>query len=450
MKLCVRGPPEEFGARLRLPPSKSYVHRALFVASLGSSASKLTQCGDKLADDILASVGALRAFGCKITQSRDEGGSLHIIPGQSKKRKIKVYAEGSGTTARFAIAYAALASKGSTVEISGDDSLSMRPMHAIFESLPQLGVECSYSKQNGRLPVIIKGGGIDGGDCTIDGSISSQFASSLLISCTRATRDSTIKFKDPKVLVSKPYIDATLAVLAFFGLKVEELPRSAGYIVRGNQTQKGRKFEVPGDMSAGAAIICATLAASGESELVGINAKFPQPDAEVISIARRLGSTITQSGNSIYVRGKLRSPRILDLNMKQSPDLVPAIAGLAAAKGFDITISNVRHLRYKESDRLSVLARELRKLGVRTIERRSSLQVDASVVSEPLRKPILMDPEKDHRMLMAFAIAGLSGRYGEIFVSDPDCVKKSYPNFVKDLQFLCHDKKTLRIVEASR
>jgi 3-phosphoshikimate 1-carboxyvinyltransferase len=252
------------------------------------------------------------------------------------------------------------------------------------------------------------------------------------------------------VLVSKPYIDATLAVLAFFGLKVEELPRSAGYIVRGNQTQKGRKFEVPGDMSAGAAIICATLAASGESELVGINAKFPQPDAEVISIARRLGSTITQSGNSIYVRGKLRSPRILDLNMKQSPDLVPAIAGLAAAKGFDITISNVRHLRYKESDRLSVLARELRKLGVRTIERRSSLQVDASVVSEPLRKPILMDPEKDHRMLMAFAIAGLSGRYGEIFVSDPDCVKKSYPNFVKDLQFLCHDKKTLRIVEASR
>lgn len=450
MKLRIRGPPEELSGRLRLPPSKSYVHRALFVASLGTGASKLTQCGYKLADDIIASIDALRAFGCKISQSRDEGGSLHIIPGQSKKRKIKVYAKGSGTTARFAIAYAALAKNGSMVEISGDDSLSMRPMHAIFESLSQLGVECSYVKHEGRLPVIIKGGGIDGGDCTIDGSVSSQFISSLLISCTRATRDSTIKFKDPKALVSKPYIDATLAVLTFFGLRVEELPRSAGYVVKGNQSTEGRKFEVPGDMSTGAAMICATLAASGESELVGVSTKFPQPDVEVISIARRLGSTIRQTGNSIYISGNLRSPMALNINMKQSPDLVPAIAGLAAAKGIDITISNVHHLRYKESDRLSVLARELRKLGVRTIERRSSLRVDASRVSEPLRKPIVMDPEKDHRMLMAFAIAGLSGRYGEILVSDPDCVKKSYPDFVKDLQFLCNNKKTVKLVEVSR
>lgn len=434
---------------LRLPPSKSYVHRALFVASLGRGPSKLTHCGYKLANDILASIDTMRALGCKIKQSKDHGGSLHVYPGETNKRKIVVSAKGSGTTARFAIAYAALAKEGTTVEISGDDSLSTRPMQTILESLSQLGVECYYVRQKGKLPIRIKGGGIAGGNCSVDGSISSQFISSLLISCTRAKKDSTIRIENPKELVSKPYIDATLAVLSFFGLKVETLANSAGYRVSGNQRPKERNFEVPGDMSAGAALVCATLATSGESELIGVNPKFPQPDGEVISIAKTLGATVRQKRKSISIDGKLRCSKTLHFDMKRSPDLVPAVAGLAAARGLDITISNIGHLRFKESDRLSVLARELRKLGVRTIEKQSSLRVNASVVSEPRRKPILMDPEKDHRMLMSFTIAGLSGRYGALFISDPDCVSKSYPDFVKDLKFLCHNKKTLRIVEVS-
>lgn len=446
-KLRISGPPKSFHGRISLPPSKSYVHRALFVASLAKKPSILTNCGSKLADDILASVGTLRAFGCKVRSNKEQNGSLEVVPGQTRKSKITIYAKGSGTTARFAIAYAALAREGSVVEISGDASLSMRPMQIISESLEQLGVECSYTGKRGKLPIAIKGGGIPGGDCSIDGSISSQFISSLLISCTKAKKDCVIRIENPGSVVSKPYIDSTIAVLSYFGLKVEALPNSAGYKVKGNQTAQDRIFQVPGDMSAGATMICATLAASGNSDLIGVNPKFHQPDESVIRIARKLGADLEEIGKTIRVRRTAWLSRTLDLDLNRSPDLVPAVAGLAAARGLDIKISNIGHLRYKESDRISVIARGLRKLGIRIAEKKDSLRIDASGVSKPFRKPILMDSERDHRMLMAFAIAGLSGRYGEVLVSDPDCVSKSYPDFVKDLQGLCHEKKTLRIVE---
>jgi len=141
----------------------------------------------------------------------------------------------------------------------------------------------------------------------------------------------------------------------------------------------------------------------------------------------------------------------LEFDLKESPDIVPVVVGLAAALGRQVEITNVGHLRFKESDRISVLSRELKKLGVRTRESSSTLSILGKVDdTNEVRKPILINPEKDHRMLMAIAIAALSGRYGEIMISDPDCVGKSYPAFVNDLQKLCHEKKTVKIVEVSR
>ena len=127
------------------------------------------------------------------------------------------------------------------------------------------------------------------------------------------------------------------------------------------------------------------------------------------------------------------------------------VAGLAAALGTNVKITNIGHLRFKESDRISVLSREIRKLGMETKESGSTLHVfGKSSVPKDSRKPIVIDPERDHRMLMALAIAGLSGRYGEILISDPECVRKSYPTFVKDLQKLCHEEKSVKIIEVSR
>ena len=129
-------------------------------------------------------------------------------------------------------------------------------MESIFESLSELGVKCSYEKEKGKLPITIEGGGISGGECTVDGSISSQFISSLLISCTRAKNDCTIRIRDPSKLVSKPYIDATLAVLSYYGLEVKPFSSKLGYAgfrIKANQHAKPRKFSVPGDIGPAAA-----------------------------------------------------------------------------------------------------------------------------------------------------------------------------------------------------
>jgi len=243
-----------------------------------------------------------------------------------------------------------------------------------------------------------------------------------------------------------------LATLLHFRLKVEPIMSRFGYSafrIKGNQVATPAKFSVPGDMSTAAAIIGATVAAAGSSELAGINSKFPQSDAAIISIARKFGASIRETNTSLLVKCRSTKSPELEFDLKESPDIVPVVAGVAAALGRRVKISNVGHLRFKESDRLSVLSRELRKLGVQTKETLSSLSVLSSG-SKHIRKPILINPERDHRMLMALAIAGLSGRYGEIIIRDPDCVRKSYPTFVKDLQKLCDEKKTVRIVEVFR
>ncbi|MDG6922266.1 MAG: 3-phosphoshikimate 1-carboxyvinyltransferase [Nitrososphaerota archaeon] len=448
----IAGRPKRFRGKLRLPPSKSYLHRALFIASLGSGSSEITNCGTTFSEDILATMDVLRAFGTKIERASRANGALKVTPGTTKRPSIRIFARASGTTARFAIAYAAL-SKGKVI-LSGDETLSRRPMQSIFESLAELGVRCSYENEVGKLPVLINGGGIKGGDCSVDGSISSQFISSLLISCTRARSDCLIRIKDPTKLVSKPYIDATLAVLSHFGLVVEPLMSEASYAgfrIIGNQVAKPSKLAIPGDMSSAAAIIGTTLAADGSSDLQGINESFPQSDAAFIPIAERFGALIQERQSHLSVKSKRTKSRDLEFDLKESPDIVPVVAGLAAALGRRVKISNVGHLRFKESDRLSVLSRELRKLGVKTRETQTTLAIlDSNNDSRGTQWDIVIDPAKDHRMLMALTIAGLSGRYGKILIRDPDCVRKSYPTFVRDMQKMCGEKETIKILEVSR
>jgi 3-phosphoshikimate 1-carboxyvinyltransferase len=452
--LRIGGMPNQFQGKLRLPPSKSYMHRAMFIASLAMKPSEITGCGSTMSDDVLATIGALRVFGIEVKHSPGANGTLRVLPGETSRSQISVFARGSGTTARFTIGFAALAKEGAHVRISGDNSLSRRPMESILESLSELGVNCYYENEKGKLPITIEGGGIRGGECTVDGSISSQFISSLLISCTKARNDCTIRIKDPSKLVSKPYIDATLAMLSYFGLKVKPISSKLGYSsfrIKANQRAKPRKFSVPGDMSTAAALIGTTLATGGTSELLGVNSRFPQSDSAMIQIARKFGASIRKTGGSMIVKSERNNFLDLEFDLKESPDIVPVVVGLAAALGRQVEITNVGHLRFKESDRISVLSRELKKLGVRTRESSSTLSILGKVDdTNEVRKPILINPEKDHRMLMAIAIAALSGRYGEIMISDPDCVGKSYPAFVNDLQKLCHEKKTVKIVEVSR
>lgn len=452
--LRVAGLPEHFSGSVRLPPSKSYFHRALFVAALSLTPSSVTNCGHAFSDDMTSTLNALRAFGVKITRSSKGHGTLNISPNRSERSKITVQANGSGTTARLAVSFAALAEESTVTRLSGDSSLSKRPMQEICDALTQLGVDCEYENEYGRLPILISGGGIRGGKCEIDGSISSQFISSLLISCTRAQGDCEIRIRHPSRLVSKPYIDSTLRVLSDFGFKIKEISspkfRYLGFQIRGNQKVKGRRFSLPGDMSTAAALIGAAIASNGKINLLGVNQDLPQSDSAIIPIARKFGARIREDRDSLSTTTKRTRTRVLTLSLGDSPDLVPVVVGLSAARGQGVRIGGISHLRFKESDRLAVLSRELRKLGVRSRENHSSIHVYPKVVrTKDIRKPILLDPDRDHRMLMALTIAGLSGRFGELRIGDPDCIKKSYPSFVQDIQRLCHERHTLKLVKGT-
>jgi 3-phosphoshikimate 1-carboxyvinyltransferase len=449
--LRIQGRPRVFYGAIRLPPSKSYLHRALFVSTLALGKSTISNCGTELNDDIRATISALSSLGCVVARTTSKGGTITLTPGFKGPTYLTLNAVGSGTTARFLIPFSSLSTKGTVVKIVGNQSLSKRPMDYLFEPLSQLGVIAKSQHGDGRLPVIVEGGGIEGGECVVDGSISSQFVSSLLISCLASRRKSIIKIKDPKQQVSSPYIDATICVMRSFGFKIRAHKIDEEYYesfeIPAKQSIRGKKFVVPGDMSSCAALVGAVIATNGKIKITNVGSeRFPQPDSRIIPLARLFGASAATKEKSItLVSHQQANYDPLELDMKKSPDLVPAVAGLAAATGSMIKIKNIGHLRFKESDRIKILSRELSKIGIRTKETEASLEVDGSTTNV-VEGTKLISPEGDHRMFMALTIAGLSGRFGEIFIEDPNCVKKSYPSFISDLQKLCHEKSTLRLV----
>ncbi len=459
--------PRFFAGNIVLPPSKSYIHRALFVASLAKGRSTISGLGrGVLSDDARATIRFLKALGTRISEDCSGTITLHGLGGEFHTPKGPINVGGSGTTARFAISLAAIAKNSGYTTIVGDPSLSKRPMKPLLDALAQLGVECySDNKSSFTLPINVKGGGIKGGRCVIDSSMSSQFISSLVIACTRAKENCTIVISNPARSVSEPYIDATLAVLGRYGFEVKQSStrgvrgsekKAKEFWVRAEQVVGGRAFRVPGDMSSAAALIGAALSSGGKLELQGIDSELPQPDSAILGIANTFGARISVAKDRATidaVRAVQRTKRkTLIFDLKDSPDIVPVVVAIAAGTDHKARIYNVGHLRFKESDRLSTLAKEFTRLGVQIGETRDSISVlregrKPSVAVK--RKPLVLDPQNDHRMLMAFTIAGLSGRFGQFLIKDPSCVNKSYPSFIEDLQAMCRDDykaKSLSIV----
>lgn len=448
--------PRNFEGTIMLPPSKTYLHRALFVSSLCTTPSKIENCGGPFSEDVLATIRALRSLGVSIERVKHGPDSKLVVhPGNISSGKI--FASESGTTARFAIAFAAISTDGKRSTITGDDSLLNRPMQPLLDALSQIGVNCHSLNSDGKLPVVVESSGIEGGECFVESSVSSQFISALLIACTQARNDTVLKI-DVREAVSFPYIEATLSVLKYFGFKAQsnKSGSSHSYRVKANQTRrKGLTFLVPGDMSSAAALIGATLAGRGRIKLKGANPKMPQADSVFLDIARRFGANVSEKdkGRSIDVSGKsidhIRKRRSLTFDLKDSPDLVPIVAGTAAAIGRDVKMGNVGHLRYKESDRLSTLAGEFEKFGLETVEEKDSLSISTSKFHKNggTEAPIVLSSQDDHRILMSLAIAGISGKFGEFLISNPSCVKKSYPTFISDLRSLMNNEKVISVVK---
>jgi 3-phosphoshikimate 1-carboxyvinyltransferase len=406
---------------LRCPSSKSYTHRAIAISSLADGFSTLVHV--LLARDTLATITGCSAFGAKIKYDATEmgiEGSAHFHPPDNI-----INAENSGTTIRLLTAMSGLVRTGYTV-LTGDESLRTRPMQPLLDALRQLGVEAYSTKGNGTPPIIVKGAGIKGGTTVVDGGISSQFISALLLTSIYADTETTLKVRGN--LVSKPYVSATLATMKHFGVSIDHSPDMLEYHIK-NARYRSAKFDVPSDFSTAALILAAGALVGEKVSVRGLNFEMPQGDSRIIDILKQMGSVIkvdeAMGEVTITCVDRLEGG---DFNLSDTPDLLPVVSILALKAASPVTITGVAHARVKETDRISNIATELLKFGADIKEFHDGLRITAP----PIMRNASVEAHNDHRLFMAFTIASMMTE--KSMVAGAQSVDVSYPNFISDMK----------------
>lgn len=396
------------------PPNKSYSHRAVFLAALSDGKSTLRNV--LLSRDTLATVNACKAFGAKI----EINDSTVVVDSNGKitPQDLEIDASNSGTTIRISTAIASLSDK--TITLTGDSSLKKRPMQPLLDALKQLGVHGTSTE--GKPPVTVKGRA-DGGTTHISGSISSQFISALLISGPKMKNGITLEIDGE--LVSKPYLDSTIATMKKFGVTVNAISPYKKYNVP-NQEYEATEFVVPSDFSSMALLLSAAVLLGENMSIDASLGDLPQGDREILSYLEKLGVKINVGEKITIVSPKLLNGGRFDLS--NNPDLLPPMAILALKTSKPIEIYNVKHARFKETDRIAILAKELAKIGIGVTEKEDGLILE----SPKVLKSAELESSEDHRLFMAFSIAGMF--VGNCTVTDPDSVDVSYPTFVEDMR----------------
>jgi 3-phosphoshikimate 1-carboxyvinyltransferase len=403
--------------KINCPSNKSYTHRGIFLASLAGNNSKVENV--LLSADTKATIEACKKFGAVI-----EVNDSDIIVKKSIKIGINVpeiNTENSGTTMRIAIGIASLFSE--EIILTGDTSLQKRPMQPLLDALSSIGAKCSST--NGNPPIKIKGS-IIGGDIRIPGNLSSQFISSLLISAPLTKNGINLTIEGD--LVSKPYLDATIATMRKFGVSVKTLIPYKKYNIT-PQIYKNTTFSVPIDFSSLALLLSCTVLNGEDVVIKGSMGNLPQGDEAFIDFLEQLGVSVTINDNEI----KIKSPEKLKggkFDLRNSPDLLPPLAILSLISSKPIEIVNVKHARLKETDRIAILARELPKIGIKVYEKEDGLILESSNSLMGAK----LDSENDHRLFMAFCIAGTY--IGNCIVTDSKSVEVSYPNFIEEMNRL--------------
>lgn len=402
----------KLSGRISCPTNKSYSHRAIFAASLTKGKSRIRNI--LRSADVNSTIEACKNFGANI---KDERSDL-IIESTANIKSANINAGNSGTTIRIAAAISGLNNEKTT--LTGDESLQKRPMQIILDALEIMEAKCS--SQDGKPPITVTGK-IVGGEVKIPGNVSSQFISALMLVGPLTEKGITITIE--RELVSKPYLDATIATMKKFGIKIDILSPYKKYSIH-PQTYTPTTFTVPSDLSSLALLLSAAILV-GEELLIDIEiGDLPQGDKSFISILESMGVIVSINDSTVTVK----SPEKLaggKFDLGDTPDLLPPLAILALKSDRPIEIFNVKHARFKETDRIKILSRELSKTGIKVIEK------DDGMILECPDKITGIDfnSEGDHRLFMAFSIAGLF--LGNCSVSNSESVKVSYPNFISDM-----------------
>ena len=413
-----RGP---LDAIVTLPGSKSITNRALLVAALAQGESVLEGCLES--DDIEAMRGCLVALGVSLARAGDSwrvqgtGGRLGVPP-------APLDARASGTTARFLLAAATLAP--GPVVIDGTARMRERPIDDLVRALEALGARIEILGRDGCPPVRTLGGGIEGGEALIDARRSSQYVSAVLLAAPYARRPVTLRLADD-ILVSRPYVDLTLQVMRDFGADCGW--QGPGTLhVRAPLPYTARRQRIEPDASAAAYPFAAAAITGGRVRVAGFAAASIQADLALLGVLEQMGCRVQRDSAAIVVEGPAagRRLRAVDVDMNAMPDAALALAVVALFADGKSVIRNVANLRIKETDRLAALERELRKLGARAEAGSDSLAIEPGLLHAAE-----IDTYEDHRMAMAFALAGL--RVPGVVIRDPGCVTKTWPGYFDSL-----------------
>jgi len=411
-----RGP---LDARVRVPGSKSITNRAVLAAALARGESRLE--GALRSDDTDAMRVALGALGVAI-EAHGTSWTVRGTGGKLAAPKGKLDARASGTTARFLTAAAALAD--GPVEIDGTPRMRERPIDDLARALRALGAEVEVLGRGGCPPLRVAGGGLRGGRAPIDARRSSQFVTAVLLAAPCAREDVVLEPVDG-VVVSRPYVDLTLAVMRSFGA-------DAGWVgpalrVAGGTGYRARVYAVEPDASAAAYPFAAAAIAGGRVRVEGLPRDSLQADLGLLDVLERMGCAVERGPDAIEVRGG----RLVgvDVDMNAMPDAALALAVVALFAEGPTHIRNVANLRIKETDRLAALERELGRLGARARASADGLTIEPG----PLRGAEI-ETYDDHRMAMAFALAGL--RVPGVVIREPGCVAKTWPDYFEALERL--------------
>jgi|WetSurMetagenome_2_1015567.scaffolds.fasta_scaffold22464_5 3-phosphoshikimate 1-carboxyvinyltransferase len=413
----------------QVPASKSLAHRGLICAALGEGNSLVGPI--PAAEDVAATVACLRAMGVDTREhesgsgERDGGtgawASVKGAAGALAPPRQPLDCGASGTTLRLLMGVCG-ATPG-TFTLDGADQLRRRPVGDMEEPLTALGARVRYAEREGHPPVVVEGARWRGGTVEVRSAISSQFLSGLLLGTPLAQGE--VVLRSPG-LVSAPYAEMTAAVMARFGVEVGRPAEDRWLVAPGRY--RATRFTVEPDASGAAFLWAAAAATGGEVTVAGTGGASLQGDAVLPQLLLDMGCKVGLTSAGTRVSGPIL--RGLEADLTHTPDLLPALVAVAAFAPEASTFRGIGHLRFKESDRLAVLADALTALGAQVY-----LEADRmTLVPAEDYTGGLLDPAGDHRMAMAFTVLGL--RVPGVRISQPSCVAKSFPNFFEVLESL--------------
>ena len=415
MDALTLGPIKSLSGEVRLPGSKSISNRALLLAALAAGRTRILNLLDSEDTELMRR--ALDALGIAVVRDGDawvvDGGNGPLV---TDGRRVALNLGLAGTAMRPLAAALTLGNGEFTLD--GAPRMRERPIGHLVDALRALGADIDYTASDGYPPVRIRAGGLAGGEAAIDGSVSSQFLTAVLLAAPLAQRPATIEVRGD--LVSRPYIDLTLDLMSRFGVEVRHSDHQRFATANSGYRSPGECL-VEGDASSATYFLAAGAIAGRGVRVHGVGAASIQGDTAFADVLEAMGVRVERSATSLAVKP---APLCgIDADLNHIPDAAMTVAVLALFAKGATRIGNIANWRVKETDRLAAMARELRKLGAGVDEGADYLAIEPP----PAIRPATIETYGDHRMAMCFSLAALGGV--SVTIRNPGCVAKTFPDY---------------------